>query len=549
MENSHPLATQCASRSSRSTPALALVGGLLLALPLQAAELTATETKTVGDRQPNIVLIYADDLGYGDLGCYGGLAPTPNVDQLARESLRFTDAYATAATCTPSRYSILTGEYAFRRPHVRILRGDAAMLIQPGRPTLPGALQAAGYATAAVGKWHLGLGDGSGRIDWNRTVTPGPNAVGFTESFIMAATGDRVPCVYLRDGDVVGLDPADPIQVDYDTPFPGVPVGTDNREHLKMDWSFTHNNAVVHGIGRLGYMKGGSAALWVDEDMADTFTHEAVAFVERNRERPFFLYFATHDVHVPRVPHPRFTGASGMGPRGDAIVQFDHCVGAILNALDRHGLKENTIVLLSSDNGPVLNDGYADGANENLGSHRPAGDLRGGKYSLFEAGTRVPFLVRWPGRITPGVSEAVLSQVDLPATLSKLAGATFDRSHAPDTQERPATLTGEDRIGRPSVLLQSAATGVGAIALREGRWLYIPPSRIRAGMNPDTEVTIAEPGALFDLETDPGQQHDLAKAQPDRLQAMRARLATQVADPTTLVQSPRQNPMSPLINP
>src|SRR5688572_7159649 len=287
--------------------------------------------------QPNIILIYADDIGYGDFGCYGAAASlkTPNVDRLAREGIRFTSAYCTSATCTPSRYSMLTGEYAFRKKGTGVLPGDAAMIIEPGRTTLPSILKKAGYTTGVVGKWHLGLGAGKEQLDWNGEIRPAPLDIGFDYSFIMAATGDRVPCVYVENRKVVGLDPADPIKVSYAQPFPGEPTGIADRDKLKMDWSHGHNNAVVNGVGRIGFMTGGKRALWVDEEMGDTFAKKAVEFIERqSKDKPFFLYFATHENHVPRVPNPRFAGKSGMGPRGDAIVHFDWAVGQILETLD-----------------------------------------------------------------------------------------------------------------------------------------------------------------------------------------------------------------------
>ncbi len=271
--------------------------------------------------RPNVILIYADDIGYGDVSCYSATAPkTPNIDRLAKEGLRFTDGHAPAATCTPSRYALLTGEYAWRKEGTGILPGNAALIIEPGRTTLASLFQQAGYATGVVGKWHLGLGP-QGGPDWNAAITPGPKEVGFASSFIMAATGDRVPTVYVADGRVVGLDPADPIRVSYDKPVGDWPTGKANPDLLKMRPSHGHDQTIVNGISRIGYMTGGKAALWRDEDMADVFTGKAVSFLEQQRGKPFFLYFALHDPHVPRVPHPRFVGKSGMGPRGDAIVQ------------------------------------------------------------------------------------------------------------------------------------------------------------------------------------------------------------------------------------
>ncbi len=321
---------------------------------------------------PNIVLIYADDLGYGDVSSYGATAlRTPNIDRVAAEGLRFTDAHSAAATCTPSRYTLLTGEYAFRKSGTGILPGDAALVIDPAQPTLPSTLRRAGYVTGVVGKWHLGLGPAGGP-DWNGTIAMSPNDVGFDSSFIMAATGDRVPTVYVENRRVVGLDPADPIAVSYAKPLDDGPTGRSHPDLLtRMRPSHGHDQTIVNGISRIGYMTGGRAAHWKDEDMADVFTSRAVAFVEQHRDRRFFLYFALHDPHVPRVPHPRFVGQTNLGPRGDVIAQLDWSVGEVLKALDRLGLARDTIVLVTSDNGPVIDDGYQDDAVSRLGSHRP----------------------------------------------------------------------------------------------------------------------------------------------------------------------------------
>ncbi|MEN8127807.1 MAG: arylsulfatase [Planctomycetota bacterium] len=458
--------------------------------------------------KPNIVLIYADDIGYGDLGCYGASGvQTPNVDRLAKEGLKFTRGYASSATCTPSRYSMLTGQYAWRKKGTGILAGDAGLIIDTDKMTLPSMLQDAGYTTGVVGKWHLGLGEGRGKLDWNGEIKPGPRQMGFDYSFLMPATGDRVPCVYTENGRVVNLDPDDPITVSYGKPIPGQPTGQTHRDTLKMDWSRGHNHTIVNGISRIGHMSGGKAALWVDEDMADTFVEKGAAFIEQNRKKPFFLYFSTHDIHVPRVPHPRFVGTTNMGPRGDAIVQFDYQVGAILDKLDELGLTENTLVVLSSDNGPVLNDGYKDQAKERVGDHKPAGNLRGGKYSIYDAGTREPFIVRWPKKVTPGTSDAFVSQVDLAASLAALTGQTLKAEDVPDSVNMLDALLGKDGKGRDHIIEHARQ-----LAICIGDWKYIEP-----------KGKTTEP-QLYNLKADVAETTNLAEKHPERVKELAAKL-------------------------
>lgn len=469
--------------------------------------------------KPNIVLILADDLGYGDIGCYGAtVLKTPNIDRLAKQGVRFTDAHATSATCTPSRYSLLTGEYAWRQKGTGILPGDAALIIKPGRPTLPSVLQQAGYRTGIVGKWHLGLGFGD--VDWNGDIKPGPMEVGFDYQFIMAATGDRVPCAFVENHRIVGLDRNDPIRVSYKTNFPGEPTGKDNPELLTMHPSHGHDQSILNGIARIGYMKGGKAALWKDEDVGDTFLGKAKEFIETNQAKPFFLYYATHEPHVPRVPHLRFVGKSGLGPRGDVILQLDDAVGQLLATLDRLKLTENTLVIFSSDNGPILDDGYKDQARELNGAHCATGPLRGNKYSSYEAGTRVPLIVRWPARVKPGVSDALVSQVDLLASFAALTGQKFDARTAPDSQNQLASWLGESPSGRTSIVEQG-----GPLALREGAWKFIPPAHgARLNWNTKTETGNAPQPQLFNLADDLGETNNLAAAQSERATKMAAQL-------------------------
>jgi len=469
---------------------------LRLALLLAALAVPAFAPQDPAARRPNIIFILADDVGYGDLGCYGATkVRTPNLDRLAAAGLRFTDGHAASATCTPTRYALLTGQYPWRKKGTGILPGDAALILEPGRPTLPSLLKAAGYATGVVGKWHLGLGDGA--VDWNAEIRPGPLEIGFDSAFIMPATGDRVPCVYVEDRRVVGLDPKDPIRVSYKQKVGDEPTGKENPDLLTMKLTRGHDFTIVNGISRIGWMSGGKAARWKDEEMADVFARKAVEFVEKNRERPFFLYFATHDAHVPRVPHPRFAGKSGCGTRGDVIEQLDDTVGQVLAALDRLKLAENTLVVFSSDNGPVLDDGYADGAVKDLNGHVPAGPLRGSKYSLYEAGTRVPFLARWPARIKPGVSDALVCQVDLAATFSALAGRELPADSAPDSLNVLPALLGESKEGRDHLIEHA-----NGLAIRKGSWKLVP-GKAKGG------------DELYDLSADLGETKNLAGQRPE----------------------------------
>ncbi len=481
--------------------------------------LLALTASTVVAARPNFLVIYTDDVGYGDVSCYQGCNfKTPNIDRIATEGLRFTDAHCTAATCTPSRYTLLTGSYAFRNKRAKILRGSAALIIDPKMATLPKVLQQSGYATAVVGKWHLGLGEGN--VNWNGEVKPGPREVGFGYHFLIPATGDRTPCVYLEQGRVVGLDPKDPIEVSYGKRIGSAQSGSEARDTLKMDWSHGHNSTIVNGISRIGWMTGGRKARWVDEDMADVITRKAVEFIGKNKEKPFFLFYSTHDIHVPRVPHRRFVGKSGTGPRGDAMVQTDWCVGELMKALEANGLADNTMVIFSSDNGPVLDDGYKDDANEKLGDHDPNGPLRAGKYSKFEGGTRVPFIIKWPGKVKPaGTSAALFGQVDLARTICMIAGAQIPDGAFVDSRDAGRSLVGKDPVGRPHLVHEA-----GGLALRQGKWKFIPAGGTRDRLGPWGTVKVPGGGNLYDLSQDLGERRSVAAQNADKLAEMKVLL-------------------------
>lgn len=494
-----------------------------LALSIVPAIHLFASSKPTTSEKPNVVIIYADDIGFGDLSCYGySSIKTPNVDKLASEGVRFTNAHSTAATSTPSRYSLLTGEYAWRRPGTGIATGDAAIIIKPERPTLPKMMRTMGYVTGAVGKWHLGLGAETSKQDWNGHITPNPYDNGFDYSYIMAATGDRTPCVFMENGKVVGLDPADPIQVSYTKNFEGEPTGKDNPELLRVLPSHTHNQSIVNGISRIGYMKGGKSALWVDENIADSITTKALSFIEKNQHHPFFLYFGTQDVHVPRLPHPRFVGKSGMGPRGDAILEFDWIVGQVTQKLKKLGLEKNTIIILSSDNGPVIDDGYQDKAVELLGNHKPWGPFRGGKYSNFEAGTRVPQLLRWPAKVKPAVSNNLVSQVDWYASLAHIIGYQLQANEAPDSKNHVNAFINKKSTPREFIVEQNVNNVLAIVA---GEWKYIEPCKFGAiNKETNTELANSNTAQLYNLQSDPGEKINLATKFPKKVEELKAKL-------------------------
>lgn len=469
-------------------------------------------------QKPNIIIIYADDLGYGDVSCYkAGKIFTPNIDRIAKNGITFARAHSSSATCTPSRYSLISGRYAWRRDGTGIAAGDAALILDTSQMSMASMLKKSGYATGVVGKWHLGLGDSNG-VSWNGVIRPGPKEVGFDYSFIMAATLDRVPCVYIENSRVVNLDPTDPISVSYGTPIGKDPTAVTHPGLLAMKPTHGHNNTIINGISRIGFMSGGNSARWKDEEVAGAFTEKAVSFIKDNSTHPFFLYFASGDPHVPRAPNKQFIGNSGMGPRGDAILQLDWSVGRIWNTLDSLGLLKNTLVVFTSDNGPVLNDGYQDDAVEKLNGHTPWGPFRGGKYSILEAGTRVPFLVSWPGKIKQGRSDALISQVDLLASFAALTGQKINEPI--DSRNMLAALLNKNAPGRKE-LVEHAWT----LALVTENWKYIAPSSYPE-MNTRVNIHLGNAAypQLYNIKSDMAERNNLATKYPQIVNKMAHRL-------------------------
>jgi arylsulfatase A-like enzyme len=489
---------------------------------------TAVATSTLFAK-PNIVIIYADDVGYGDVNCYGsGIVPTPRIDSLAADGIRFTDAHSPASTCTPSRYSLLTGQYAWRTPGTGIADGNSPLLIKPGTVTLPSMLRQAGYSTAVIGKWHLGMGTGTTNFNAN-PIIPTPLEIGFDRFYGIPATNDRVPCVYMDDRRVANLNPADPLVVSFSGIVGDDPTGSSHPNLLKYYTADAqHNNTIINGISRIGWMDGGVAARWRDEDHADIFVEKARDFIESNAasDKPFFLFFTSPDIHVPRAPHERFQGQSPHGWRGDAILQLDWSVGAVLDRLKdpnsdgnmADSIVNNTLVIFTSDNGPVGNDGYNDGSQtrattEFSDGHDCNGVFTGGKYSLREGGTRVPFLVRWPTTIPAGsTSAALISATDFMATFAALTGQPLPTDTAPDSENVLPALLGQSGSARRVLISQN--NNQNPKGVRRDQWK----------LHSNTS-------ALYRLDNDPAESSDIGASNSTIRSELQAILAESEATP------------------
>ncbi len=516
-------------RKMRQLQAVCFLIFFILGTVLASHALAQQEGQPPKSRQPNVVVIMADDLGYGDVSCYGATElTTPHIDQLAAEGIRFTSGYCSASTCTPTRYSLLTGNYAFRRSGTGIAPPNSPAIIQPGTETIASMLKRAGYATAVVGKWHLGLGDASGP-DWNNELKPGPLEIGFDHCFLLPTTNDRVPQVYVEDHRVLNLDPNDPLWVGRKKPSQDHPTGITHRSTLKMDWSHGHNSTIHNGISRIGFYTGGHAARFRDEDLADKWVEKSNAFMEQHRDEPFFLFFSSHDIHVPRMPHERFQNATKLGYRGDAIIQLDWCVGEVMKTLDRLQLAERTLIVFCSDNGPVMDDGYKDDALEKLGVHRAAGPFTGGKYSIYEGGTRTPFITRWKGRIQPGVSDEVVCTIDLSASLAALTGTSIPDSAHTDSMNVLDALLGEpDAKGRDHLIQQDNGSN-GTLGLRVGNWKLHHYAKRKSARNVVVGRKLANTPVpefqLFDLSSDPAETKNVIDDHPEVATKLKQRLA------------------------
>ncbi|QDT08042.1 Arylsulfatase [Rubripirellula lacrimiformis] len=509
---------------------LLLVGCHSLAASAVQTDSSPSDPNHAGSQQPNVIVIMADDLGFGDVSCYGATEfETPNIDRMAAEGQRFTSGYCSASTCTPTRYSFLTGTYAFRKDGTGVAPPNSPALIRPGTPTVASVLKGAGYKTAVIGKWHLGLGDTE--PEWNGDLKPGPLEIGFDHCFLLPTTNDRVPQVFVEDHRVLNLDPADPLWVGRKKPSPDHPTGITHRDTLSMDWSHGHNQTIHNGISRIGFYTGGHAARFRDQDLSDHWVDQSKSWIKANQDSPFFLFFASHDVHVPRVVHERFVGTSGLGPRGDAIIELDWCVGQLLDTLDELKLADNTLVVFCSDNGPVLDDGYKDDAIEKIGKHKPAGPYRGGKYSVFEGGTRTPLITRWPGRIPAGVSDEMVCTIDFCASLAKLAGTELPADGCLDSFDVSDAFLGRPGAKGRDYLVQQDNGSKGNYGLRTANWKLL---RHDSKQTYNSELRLVrepmERFQLHDLSVDPGERNNVIAEHPELADKLKAKLASVIQD-------------------
>lgn len=484
------------------------------------------------EKLPNVVLIFADDLGYGDLGCYGATkVKTPNIDKLAAEGRKFTDAHSASAVCTPSRYGLLTGEYPFRANGGKGLWGPAPisspLLIDTETVTIADVFKKSGYETAVFGKWHLGFGKGAN--DWQVPLRPGPNDLGFDYYFGMPVVNSAPPYVYVENDSVVGGDPDDPLvykgrNAKEVTPITSIPPGAAQRS--------------ANQFG--GAVK--AHKLFNDFEVGTKLTENATEWIKARDEKPFFAYFSTTNVHHPFTPAERFQGTSEAGWYGDFVHELDWIVGEVMKSLEEAGVADNTLVLFTSDNGGMFNHGGREAAK--LG-HKINGDLLGSKFGIWEGGHRVPFIARWPGKIEAGtVSDQLFCSVDLLASFAALTDQELEDSK--DSINMLPALTGDpDKALRTEMFM--TPNKPTHMALRRGKWMYIPaksdggfkgskPGQHAWGgaavttlvgtPNSDVENGKIKPGAapaqLYDLEADPNQTQNLYYDYPDVTQKMDA---------------------------
>jgi arylsulfatase A-like enzyme len=490
---------------------------LLAGLFLQCAE----SMKSTEDQLPNVLLVNVDDLGYGDMGAYGAtMVSTPHMDQLAKEGMKFTDFHSASAVCSPSRYALITGTYPARADLFGAMFLRAPLCIDTTQMTIARVMKAAGYATAAIGKWHLGFGT-ERPVDWNKPLKPGPLELGFDYYFGVPVLNSHPPFVYVEDHRAVDYDPNDPF------------VYGERAETRWFQEKF--------GLSDIG---GAKAAHFRFDDrmVGTTLMNKAIEYIREPKEVPFFLYLATTNIHHPFTPAPRFIGTSDAGRYGDFIHELDWMIGEILQALDEEGLAENTLVILTSDNGGMLNQG---GQEAYVAGHPMNGELFGFKFDAWEGGHRVPFIVRWPGKVPAGgVSDALASNVDLLATMAALVGQDRMGKEAQDSYNLlPAILGETDQPIRDHLII--APNSPKHLSIRKGPWMYIPsqggggfwspnvgdhtfggPAAIEFASQENSDIVDgkiredAPPAQLYNLENDPTQDQNVYDQHPEIVEGL-----------------------------
>lgn len=502
---------------------------------------SATGLSAAESTPPNVVFIFADDLGYGDLSCYGATkVQTPNIDQLAAEGRKFTDAHSASAVCTPSRYALMTGEYPLRAFGGKGAWGPlpetSELIIDTDTLTIGKVFKNKGYATAALGKWHLGFG--KGKNDWSMPLRSGPQDVGFDYYWGVPLVNSGSPYVYVENDMIVGYDPEDPL----------IPGG----KPTSVTPTFP-KEASVKQPNKFGGAQA-AHAIYDDEKTGTLLTEKAVNWITDNTRstssgqapKPFFLYFATTNIHHPFTPAPRFKGSSQAGLYGDYIQELDWMVGEIMQCLKDNGLSDNTLIIFTSDNGGMMN---LAGRNAVKDGHKMNGELLGFKFGVWEGGHRVPFIARWPGKIEAGSeSDQLICNVDMLASFMALTG------------QDPSSLKQKDSVnvlpallGNPTESLRSdlvlAPRKEKLLSIRKGKWMYIPgkgsggfggskPHQHAWGGAPAVALVGGEnsdmangkikkgapPAQLYDLENDLSQTKNLYRDYPEVVKEMQALL-------------------------
>ncbi|WP_372774719.1 arylsulfatase [Mangrovibacterium sp.] len=503
--------------------------------------LCCSTLKLVAQDKPNVVLIFVDDLGYGDIGCYGATkVKTPNIDKLASEGRMFTDAHSASAVCTPSRYALLTGQYPLRANNGAGIWGPAPvtspLLIEPDRLTIADVFKTSDYKTAALGKWHLGFGVGEN--NWQEPLRPGPQDLGFDYYFGVPVVNSAPPYVYVENDRVVGGDPSDPLvylgRGAHEDATPITPIPPEASQRTPNMFKGAVEAHKQYNDYTVGTMLAGKAVDWISD----------------NKQNPFFLYLATTHIHHPFTPGTNFQGSSDAELYGDFIQELDWMVGQVTETLEKHGLSENTLVIFTSDNGAMLNLG---GRNAVKAGHKINGDLLGFKFGVWEGGHRIPFIAKWPGKIEAGSKSAqLICNVDMLATFMALTGQdpkTLDNSDSKNMM--PALVGNPKKPIRDELIL--APSKKQNLSLRKGKWIYIPAQgsggfsgskpehhawggapavAFVGGKNSDIEngkiKEDAPPAQLYDLEKDVNQSTNLYNEYPEIVKEMDAILKTYI---------------------